>query len=106
MSMARVIARWVDDPRESPLAIDVSILDGRVIGPSLAFGCIDWEGASRPFTLDETGRVHFGPGGGDDWRTDLRESDMRVGTFFRIFWGQGDKGLYKIVKIAVPGGRS
>ena len=63
--MARVIARWVDDTLESPLAVDVLIADGRIAGPNMAFGCIDWEGAQRPFTLDEAGTIRFGPGGGE-----------------------------------------
>ncbi len=103
--MARVIARWVDDTLESPLAVDVLIADGRIAGPSLAFGCIDWEGAQRPFTLDEGGTISFGPDGGESWRTDLRAAEMKVGTIFQIDWGQGDLGRYKIVKIAVPGAK-
>ena len=30
---------------------------------------------------------------------------MRVGVTFRVFWGQGDEGVYKIVKIATPGAK-
>jgi len=104
MSMARVIARWVDDPTESPLAVDLLIENGRVAGPSLAFGCIDWEGARRPFTLDEAGVMDFGAQG-ERWRTGLREADMRVNATFRIFWSEGDEGLYRIVKIARPGSK-
>jgi len=62
MSMMRVIARWVDDSLESPLAVDLVIEEGRVVGPSLAFGCIDYDGSRRPFTLDESGRIDFGGG--------------------------------------------
>lgn len=105
MSMARVIARWVDDPTESPLAVDVVIEDRRITGPSLAFGCIDWEGARRPFTLDEDGVIAFGEGG-ETWRTEIRGAEMRVGVTFRIDWEQGDEGVYRIVKIAFPGTRS
>lgn len=103
MSMMRVIARWVDDSLESPLAIDLVIEEARVVGPSLAFGCIDYDGARRPFTIDETGRIVFE--GGSFWRCDLRETEMRVGTTFRIDFGEGDEGLYRIVKIAIPGSR-
>ena len=104
MSMVRVIARWVDDTLESPLAVDVAIEDRRIIGPSLAFGCIDYDGVRRPFTLDEAGVIAFGPGG-EVWRTDLRELEMRVGAAFRIIWEHGDEGVYRIVKIAAPGGK-
>ena len=37
MSMARVIARWVDDTLESPFAVDVAIEDRRIVGPSLVY---------------------------------------------------------------------
>ena len=104
MSMARVIARWVDDTLESPFAVDVTIEDGRVTGPSLAFGCIDYDGARRPFVLEESGRMDFGTG--VVWHCDLRGAEMRVGTTFRIDFGQGDEGIYKIVKIAVPGSKA
>jgi hypothetical protein len=104
MSMSRVIARWADDTLESPLAVDVAIEDRRIVGPSLAFGCIDYDGARRPFTLDEAGVIAFGPGA-EVWRTELRDTDIRVGVTFRIFWGQGDEGVYKIVKIATPGSK-
>ena len=104
--MARVIARWVDDTTESPLAVDLHLSDERVTGPSRAFGCIDAEGSPRPFVLDESGKVHFGPGGGRDWRTDLRETRIRVGETFRLFWPEGDEGVYRIVKIAVPGSKA
>ncbi len=106
MSMARVIARWVDDSKESPLAVDVAIEDLRIVGPSLAFGCIDWDGARRPFVLDEAGQIDFACGPDRFWRTDLRETLMKVGETFRIFWGQGDEGFYRIVKIAVPGSKA
>ena len=104
MSMMRVIARWVDDSLESPLAVDLVIEEGRVLGPSLAFGCIDYDGACRPFTLDEAGRIAFE--GGAYWICNLRDVDMRVGTTFRIHFGQGDEGIYKIVKIAAPGSKA
>jgi len=104
MSMARVIARWVDDSLESPFAVDLTIEDGMVSGPSLAFGCIDYDGTRRPFVLDETGRVDFG--GGFFWICDLRQAIMRVGVTFRMDFGQGDEGIYKIVKIAMPGSKA
>ena len=104
MSMARVIARWVDDTLESPFAVDVAIEDRRIVGPSLAFGCSDYDGARRPFTLDAAGVMAFGPGA-EIWRTELRDVEIRVGVTFRIFWGQGDEGIYKIVKIATPGSK-
>ncbi len=104
MSMMRVIARWMDDSRESPLAVDLVIEEGRVVGPSLAFGCIDYDGAQRPFTLDETGRIAFQ--GEAFWMCNLRDCEMRVGTTFRIQFGQGDEGLYKIVKVADLGSKA
>jgi hypothetical protein len=104
MSMMRVIARWVDDSLESPLAVDLVIEGGRVVGPSLAFGCIDYDGARRPFTLDESGRIAFENGA--FWTCHLRQTDMRVGAEFSIQFGQGDEGIYKIVKIAVPGSKA
>jgi hypothetical protein len=104
MSMVRVIARWVDDSLESPLAIDLVIEECRVVGPSLAFGCIDYDGARRPFTMDETGRIDFGSG--LVWFCNLRQTIMRVGSTFQINFGEGDEGVYKIVKMAMPGSRS
>jgi len=104
MSMMRVIARWVDDSLESPLAVDLVIEEGRVVGPSLAFGCINYDGSRRPFTLDESGRIDFG--GGIFWLSDLRLVMMRVGVTFQIHFGEGDEGLYKIVKISIPGSRA
>lgn len=104
--MARVIARWVDDTTESPLAIDLHLVEGRVTGPSLAFGCIDWEDARRPFVLDEQGVIDFGAGPDRQWRTDLRATQIRVGETFRLFWSDGDEGVYKIVKIAIPGSKA
>ena len=104
MSMVRVIARWVDDSLESPLAVDLVIEEGRVVGPSLAFGCIDYDGSRRPFTLDESGRIAFENGA--FWTCYLRQTDMRVGAEFPIQFGQGDEGIYKIVKIAVPGSKA
>jgi hypothetical protein len=103
MSMARVIARWVDDSLESPFAVDVAIESERIVGPSIAFGCIDWEGSPKPFVLDESGRIDFGTG--KFWSCDLREQVMRVGSTFRVDFGMGDEGTYRIVKIAVPGSR-
>ncbi|MBX9740870.1 MAG: hypothetical protein K2X62_12380 [Beijerinckiaceae bacterium] len=104
--MARIIARWVDDTTESPLAIDLHLVGGRVSGPSLAFGCVDWEGARRPFVMDEDGRIDFGAGHDRFWRTDLRAATIKVGETFRIFWRDGDEGVYRIVKIAVPGSKA
>lgn len=104
MSMVRVIARWVDDSLESPLAIDLVIEECRVIGPSLAFGCIDYDGERRPFTMDEKGRIDFS--GGVFWSCNLRQAIMRVGSTFHIHFGEGDEGVYKIVKLAIPGSRS
>jgi hypothetical protein len=104
MSMARVIARWVDDSLESPFAVDVAIEDECIVGPSLAFGCIDYDGSPKPFVLDEMGKMDFGSG--QFWACDLRDVAMRVGTTFRIDFGMGDHGTYRIVKIAVPGSRS
>lgn len=102
--MIRLIARWVDDPRESPLAVDLVIENGRVTGPSLAFGCISYDGPRRPFTLDETGALAFGDGA--VWRSNLRGAEMRVGATFQIDWGQGDFGLYRIVKLAELGAKA
>ena len=104
MSMARVIARWVDDSLESPFAVDVAIEGGQVTGPSLAFGCIDYDGVRRPFVLEESGRIDFGTG--VFWNCDLRQVVMRVGATFRIDFGQGDEGIYKIMKIAMPGSKA
>ena len=65
MSMMRVIARWMDDSRESPLAVGEAF-----------------------------------------WMCNLRDCEMRVGTTFRIQFGQGDEGLYKIVKVADLGSKA
>ena len=104
MSMIRVIARWVDDSLTSPLAVDLVVEEARVVGPSLAFGCVDYDGARRPFTLDEAGRIAFESG--PFWTCDLRHVEMRVGTTFCIQFGQGDEGIYKIVKLAALGSKA
>ena len=104
MSMVRLIARWVDDSLESPFHVDVVIEQARVVGPSLAFGCVDPDGQRRPFVLDLSGRIDFGEG--RLWSCNLHHIDVGVGAVFRLDFGQGDDGIYKIVKIAAPGSKA
>ena len=104
MSMMRVIARWVDDTLESPFNVDVVIEGGKIVGPSLAFGCMDPDGIRRPFVLDEKGVMDFGAK--HQWSCNLRVVEQVVGTRFRIDFGLGDEGIYKIVKIAEIGSKA
>jgi hypothetical protein len=108
--MMRVIARWIDDPTESPVIIDllVEVASLRVVGPSAAFGCVDLDGPNqRAFVLDASGRMDFGPAVSDRyWQTDLVATRIAHGETFQIFWRDGDSGSYKIVKIATPGSKA
>ncbi|MDB5648831.1 MAG: hypothetical protein JWL62_351 [Hyphomicrobiales bacterium] len=108
--MMRVIARWIDDPTESPLVVDllVDTTTLAVAGPSAAFGCIDLEGPNqRAFVLDSAGRVDLGPDATDRyWNTDLRSTRIAHGEFFNMFWRDGDSGAYKIVKVSTLGSKA
>jgi hypothetical protein len=109
---ARVLARWSDDPLESPLTVDVRLHAERrrIVGHWPLFGavCIGTP-SCRPFVLEADGRLDFGegrPGHERFWQTDLRECEIAVGASFRVVWNGGDTGSYVIEKVAVLGSKS
>jgi len=107
----RILARWVDDPLESPITIDAR-LDAnskRIQGRWTLLGATDL-GAPRcrPFTLDGDGMIDFGEGrpeGDRFWRCDIRARDISLGSTFEVVWSGGERGVYRIEKIAEPGSR-
>ena len=102
----RLLAQWRDDPTEAPMTLDLRLRDGRCAAFWDLFGAFDLNGpGARPFILRRDGKIDFGAGSPDDWRTDLREAEMRIGAFFTIWFNAVDSGVYKIVKIAAPGSR-
>ncbi|HEY8262718.1 MAG TPA: hypothetical protein VIG55_16015 [Methylosinus sp.] len=105
----RVIALWRDDRTECPLTIDLRIdaASRRVVSSWDCFGVCDLAGENcRPFVLRRDGRIDFGAGARERWRTDLREAIMRVGERFMVHWNECDAGSYEIVKVAELGAKS
>ena len=102
----RLLALWRDDPTESPMTLDLRLREGRCAAIQDLFGAFDLDGpGARPFILRRNGQIDFGAGIADNWRTDLRNMDMRVGSFFTIWFNATESGEYKIVKIALPGSK-
>lgn len=102
----RLLALWRDDPTEAPMTLDLRLQEGRCAAIWDLFGAFDLDGRkARPFILRRTGRIDFGADAADDWRTDLRDAEMRVGAFFTVWFNGADSGQYKIVKIATLGSR-
>ena len=100
----RILALWRDDPREAPLTVDARIEDARIISAWDLFGAFALDGDSgRPFVLRRDGRIDFGRG--ENWRTDLREATIKVGSDFVVWFNESDGGLYRIVKIAALGAK-
>ncbi len=108
----RILARWEDDPLESPITLD-AILDPatrRIVGRWKLFGCAGL-GTSRvrPFVLEADGRMDFGEGRADEdryWRADIRARDITLGATFEVIWCGGERGRYRIEKIAEPGSKT
>jgi hypothetical protein len=109
---ARILARWSDDPLESPLTVDVRLhaQRRRIVGHWPLFGAVGLgTPACRPFVLEAGGRLDFGEGrAGPErfWQTDMREREIAVGASFRMVWSGGDAGSYVIEKIAVLGSKA
>jgi len=102
----RLLALWRDDPTEAPLTLDVRLRDGRCAALWDLFGAFDLDGPKvRPFILRRDGRIDFGAAVPDRWRTDLRDTEIRVGCVFTVWFNATDNGLYKIVKIAALGAK-
>ncbi len=108
---ARIFARWEDDPLESPITLDAP-LDGlppRIRGGWVLFGATGLGGpAVRAFALDADGRMDFGAGRADAdrfWRTDIRAQPIVLGGVFDVVWSGGERGVYRIEKIARPGSK-
>ena len=102
----RLLALWRDDPTEAPMTIDLRLREGRCVSAWDLFGAFDLDGSgARPFILRRHGQIDFGAGSADNWRTDLRDTEMRVGSLFTIWFNATETGEYKIVKIASLGSR-
>lgn len=101
----RLVAQWRDDPIEARMTVDLRISDRRCDSTWEIFGAIDLAGPNmRPFVLRRDGRICFG-GDQPDWRTDLRDAELRVGAEFSVWFNEADRGVYLIVKIAALGAR-
>jgi hypothetical protein len=104
----RVLALWRDDRTESPLTFDlrIDVATRHIVSNWHCFGACDLDGEKfRPFVLRRDGAIDFGVGA-HNWRTDLRETAMRVGERFTVHWNECDCGLYEIVKVAALGAKS
>ncbi|MGD9544545.1 MAG: hypothetical protein AB7F41_01305 [Methylocystis sp.] len=100
----RILALWRDDPREAPMTIDARIDGARIVSTWDVFGAFALDDArARPFILRRDGTIDFGRG--ENWRTDLREATMNVGSVFTVWFNESDSGLYRIVKIAALGAK-
>lgn len=101
----RLVAQWREDPSEAPMTLDLRVEDLRVASPWDLFGAFDLDGGlPRPFILRRDGRIDFGRNA-DDWRTDLRNTEIRVGALFEVWFNETDSGNYKIVKLAELGAK-
>lgn len=105
MRDVRLRALWRDDPTQAPMTIDLRLEGKRVASTWDMFGAFDLDGArARPFILRRNGRIDFGDGK-DDWRTDIRDTEVEVGAYFTIEFNSADTGVYRIVKIAALGAK-
>jgi hypothetical protein len=109
MNELRVIALWRDDPTEARLSVDMRIdATGRVRSVWDVFGAFDLDGPHcQPFILRRDGAIDFGASHNEkrQWRTNLRDAEIRVGAEFIIWWNDEDCGVYKIVKLAALGAK-
>lgn len=107
----RILAQWRDDRTECPLTLDLRIdaASKRVVSHWEVFGACDLYGDNcRPFVLRRNGAIDFGGGTREaprHWRTDLRDSVIRVGERFTLRWNEQDSGIYEIVKVAALGAK-
>ncbi len=108
----RLLARWEDDPLESPISLDASLDPARrrIAGRWILLGATSLGlPQCRPFALDGEGRMDFGEGRADGdryWRCDIRDIDITLGATFTVTWSGGETGVYRIEKIAEPGSKS
>lgn len=107
----RILARWEDDPLESPITLDAR-LDaggGQIAGGEILFGATNiGTPQARPFCLDPNGVIDFGEGRPEAdryWRCDIRACAISRGATFHVTWSGGECGVYRIEKIARPGSR-
>jgi hypothetical protein len=108
MKEVRVIALWRDDPTEARFTLDVRMdaATRRVVSRWDVFGAFDLDGAAcRPFVLRRDGVLDFGARGGERWRADVREIELKVGARFTILWNAEDKGEDEVVKLAEIGAK-
>lgn len=102
----RLLALWRDDPTEAPMTLDLRLKESRCAAAWDLFGAFDLDGPGvRPFILRRSGHIDFGSGEAIDWRTDLRKTELRVGSLFTVWFNATESGEYKIVKIASLGSR-
>jgi hypothetical protein len=108
----RILARWEDDPLESPITLDARLDESgrRIAGASVLLGATALGlPQCRPFALDGDGRMDFGEGRADEdryWRTDIRSREISLGGTFAVIWSGGERGVYRIEKIARMGSKS
>jgi len=107
----RILARWIDDPTESPITLDAELdADRRIRGKWTIFGATDIDtDLAKPFALDRGGRMDFGAGRAEAdrvWRADVRTKAIEVGARFSVTWSGGERGEYRIEKVSVPGGKA
>ncbi|WP_424362314.1 hypothetical protein [Methylocystis parvus] len=87
------------------MTVDLRVEGARLSSTWDVFGAFDLDGAhTRPFILRRDGRIDFGECA-DQWRTDLRDAEIRVTAFFTVWFNETDCGQYKIVKIAELGAK-
>jgi hypothetical protein len=108
----RILARWEDDPLESAITLDARLdaSGARIAGGEILFGATGLGGPdARPFTLDADGVMDFGAGRPQAdryWRCDIRTREIRRGAIFEVTWSGGERGRYRIEKVAQPGSRA
>lgn len=111
----RVQLRWVDDPEDTPVIVDLHIdsLENRQVvsqWPMLGLSGSTMpqrDGVLWPFVLHRDGQIDWGYGLGEDrrnrfGRTDLLDGPIRAGRRVHIIDGDGD-WLYEIRSVAQYG---
>lgn len=104
----RILALWRDDRTECPLTLDLRIdpTTKRIVSHWELFGACDLNGdGCKPFVLRRDGAIDFGAGAHEKWRSDIRDSVIRVNERFTVFWNDDDRGVYEIVKVAALGAK-
>ncbi len=107
----RILARWDDDPLESAITLDAQLAQAgrRIAGRSMLFGAAGLGSDKvRPFVLDASGKMDFGagvPASDRFWHCDIRQCEIALGGAFGVTWSGGERGVFRIEKIAVVGSK-